>query len=222
MRRQMIGLVIAAVLAVGCGSQANLMNPVAPSSLSAVEAGSGGRATTRQAGIQCSDAPVPWVTSNFSPEGRSARIYWVPVPNIGTYEVEVRHNRNGEVPKFVYSFTTDLTEASIDDKEDGGRYYVRVRVYNACNTYGAWSETLIIYIEGGTDNAGKGSQEPPNGGGDDDDGNNGHGNDDDGDDDSNPGGGNDDDDLCEAEEEDNNNGHGNDCDKDDDSNPSGH
>lgn len=186
-----------AVMAVACGQ--TLDNPSSPTSLGDTPSVSGGeRVSLRQAGIQCSDAPVVWVTKNFSPVGRSIHVVWLPAPNVETYQVEVLHNRNGETPKFVYSFFTNRTEASIDDREDGGRYYVRVRVKNPCDVFGAWSTTLIIYMDGGSDKGGQDTPteppyEPP---GDDDE-----------------GGGDDD---CE---EDDNDGNGNDCDHDDDGNP---
>ena len=209
------------VITAGC-STSNI--PTAPSmSSSVVEGPSGGVSGVRQAGIQCSDAPVQWITTSFSPVGRSARVYWVAVPNIDTYELEVYHSRDDQ--RFQKSFVgfykaQGLAEATLGDPEDGGRYYVRVRVLNKCGLAGEWSSVLIIYMDG-QPNAGDGPDYNPPGGGDDDN-DNGHGNDDDGDDDSNPGGGGGPIDEPCTDEDDNNNGHGNDCDKDDDSNPSGH
>jgi hypothetical protein len=199
-RQHLYGVVVASCLALAaCGeSSLSSLAPTSPSGLTA-DSGSGGRASVRQAGIQCSDAPIAWITGNFSPEGRSARIYWVPAPNVETYQVEVRHARDGQ-PRFIYGFFTNLTEASIDDKEDGGRYYVRVRSKNPCDIFGAWSETLIIDV-GGNGGSGKVSTEPENPGG---------------------GGEEEPEEPSEDCEEDDNNGHGNDCDRDDDGNPGRH
>ena len=179
------------------------MIPTAPSYLGSFPENGDARVSVRQAGIQCSDAPVKWVTTNFSPVGRSAHVIWLPVQGVETYQVEVYHNRNGETQKFVYSFFTNRTDAYIDDREDGGRYYVKVRVKNPCDVFGAWSETLIIYMDGGIDGGSgtvtppyepPGDDDPPT---DDDDGG---------------------DEPC-TDEDDGNNGHGNDCDHDDESNP---
>ena len=197
--RKWIGCLVTAVgivMTVGCGTSS--IPTAATSSALSVEENGGSRVSLRQAGIQCSDAPVRWVTQNYSPKG-SMYVRWVPAPAVETYQVEVRHNRNGETPTFVYSFYTNRTEATIEDREDGGRYYIRVRVKNPCDVYGAWSETLIIYLDG---NAGAGNttpQEPPY------------------EPPYEPPGDEDGDEDCE---EDANNGHGNDCDHDDDSNPS--
>ena len=192
---------VIAVMAAACGQ--TLENPSSPTSLGDTPSVSGGeRVSMRQAGIQCSDAPVQWITTNFSPVGRSAHVLWVPVPNITTYEVEVYHTRDEQrfPKKFVYSFKTNRTDAYIDDREDGGRYFVRVRVLNSCGGTGAWSATLIIYLDGGpqggtvTEPPYEPPYEPPT--------------------DDPPS------DECNADEDDGNNGHGNDCDHDDDSNPS--
>lgn len=186
-----------AVLAVACGQTREVV-PTSPSTLGDVIGESGGRASVRQAGIQCSDAPVVWVTKNFSPVGRSIHVVWQAATAVETYQVEVLHNRNGETPKFVYSFLTNRTNAYIDDKENGGRYYVRVRVKNPCDVFGAWSTTLIIYMDGGEAVSAPviPPDEPPT--------------------DDPPT----DEDDCDEDEDDGNNGHGNDCDHDDDSNPS--
>jgi len=226
MRKSLLASIVASIVifTAACGDSPTTGPSLTPSS-TAVYADQGGRSSIRQAGIQCSDAPVRWITTSFSPVGRSARVYWEAVQNVNIYQLEVYHTRDEQrFPKtFVgYVLAQGIAEATLGDPEDGGRYFVRVRVVNTCGLPGEWSSVLIIYMDGQPNEGGsEGPVYVPPTDGDDDDGNNGHGNDDDGDDDSNPGGGNDSDEPC-TDEDDGNNGHGNDCDKDDDSNPSGH
>ena len=113
-------------------------------------------------GVQCSDAQVQWSTTNFSTDRRSFVVNWRPLPGVQTYEVKVSYSRDGAVePRVVALFNTNRTEARLRDSEDGGRYYVVVRViHNDCgDVEGSWSAPLTIYVGGGSEQGG--SQDPP-------------------------------------------------------------
>jgi hypothetical protein len=215
-QRTVIGTCCAIALALvitACGE-----SPTAgPSPLSSQAGGS----MLSTAGVTCSDAAT-MVTKNYSPIGRNIRVDWTTNPGSEVFQVEVSYSRTGRPPlRVIDVFTTEHTFANIADNEDGGFYFVRVRViHSACgDADGAWSRTVIIDVVGREDRRPVNPPvvTPPDETPDEDpepepedDGDNGHGNDDDGDDDSNPGqgdgggpgdnpgngGGDDDDDSC--------------------------
>jgi len=211
MRKTLLATIAASIVifTAACGDSPTTGPSATPSS-TPVYAQTGGVSGIRQAGIQCSDAPVRWITTSFSPEGRSARVYWEAVPGVNIYQLEVYHTRDEQrFPKaFVgYVLAQGIAEATLGDPEDGGRYFVRVRVINTCGVAGEWSSVLIIYMDG-NEEIGSGQEGP-----------------DDGPDYIPPTDGDDDDGPDETpippcdDTDDGNNGHGNDCDRDDDDNP---
>ena len=137
------------------------------------------------AGISCSDATPTWISPNQGPIGNAVTVFWNGERGEGykgyTYLVVVDYNRSGVEPlQEVARFRTNRTEASIKNTEDGGRYYVKVRLtHNPCgDVLSDWSKVLTIYFDGrGGDSSG--TVAAPAGGGNPD---NGSGNDDSGDD----------------------------------------
>jgi hypothetical protein len=103
----------------------------------------------------CSDRTPIWVTLNYTTSHGHLQGEWTPVLSIETYQVEIRYSRDGIEPwRVVAAFDTNRTEFRYVDRENGGRYLVRVRVKNRCDRVGAWSTPLNVTIEDGPDDAG--------------------------------------------------------------------
>lgn len=146
--RHVIMLLTACTVA-ACGNQAldtgvNPTSTVGNGSLAAI-APIGHPANT------CSDQAVTWVTPHYSTDDGHIKGEWTPVYNVDTYQVEISYSRDGSPWRVVSTFDTNRTEFRYVDRENGGRYLVRVRVKNRCDRTGAWSQQLSIIVGGGED-----------------------------------------------------------------------
>jgi hypothetical protein len=78
-----------------------------------------------------------------------------PVTLLPGTSLEISYSRDGIEPwHVVAAFDTNRTEFRYVDREDGGRYSVRVRVKNRCDRVGAWSAPLDVMLADGIDDPG--------------------------------------------------------------------
>lgn len=138
-------LLALAVVAAACGSE-HMNNSMGVGPEIQVPA-----TLAQQPGIQCSDTAPAWKTKNYSTSSRSFLVDWFALPGVQTYEVEVSYSRDGLEPKrLLRTFRTNRSNATLPDSEDGGRYYIRVRVtHNDCGDVdGAFGSELTVIIAG--------------------------------------------------------------------------
>jgi hypothetical protein len=103
----------------------------------------------------CSDRAPIWLTLHYTTSNGALQGEWTPILNIETYQIEISYSRDGIQPwRVVAAFDTNRTEFRYVDRENGGRYLVRVRVKNRCDRVGAWSTQLNVMIDDGPDDEG--------------------------------------------------------------------
>lgn len=143
-------VLLTACLATACGSQTADLG-VGPTT-GLMTSGLAVTAPIGNAENTCSDQAPIWVTTAYSSSNGTVHGEWTPVFNIETYQVEISYSRDGIQPwRVVAAFDTNRTELRYVDRENGGRYRVRVRVKNRCDRAGAWSTQLNVILEAGQD-----------------------------------------------------------------------
>ncbi len=151
-------VLLTALVAAACGEAPD--TGVSPTSMLSVT-GFTQTAPIGDAANSCSDSAPIWVTVNYTTSNGHLQGEWTPIFNIDTYQVEISYSRDGIEPwHVVAAFDTNRTEFRYVDRENGGRYLVRVRVKNRCDRVGAWSTPLSVMLaDGAPDDEGSSEEE---------------------------------------------------------------
>jgi hypothetical protein len=145
-------VLLTAVVTTACGEAPD--TGISPTSVLSVT-GNTQTAPIGDAANSCSDSAPIWVTVNYTTGNGHLQGEWTPIFNIDTYQVEISYSRDGIEPwRVVSAFDTNRTEFRYVDRENGGRYLVRVRVKNRCDRVGAWSTPLNVMLADGAEDPG--------------------------------------------------------------------
>src|SRR5262245_59522876 len=118
-------VLLTALVAAACGEAPD--TGVSPSSMLSVT-GLTQTAPMGDAANSCTDSAPIWVTVNYTTSNGHLQGEWTPIFNIDTYQVQISYSRDGIEPwRVVAAFDTNRTEFRYVDRENGGRYLVRVR-----------------------------------------------------------------------------------------------